>query len=457
MTKPATTPQFYAESVRGQYEILPYPARDPEKELATFYTGDCFSLDALNHMGWGGKRDFRKGFRVLVAGEGTGDVPVFMAEQLRGSENVEIVAIDLSSSSIAIAKKRLEVRGLSHLVTHHHMSILDLPNAGLGQFDAIECGGVLHHLDSPEEGLAALASVLKPDGVMSIMVYAFYGRLAVYMIQVLMHFLMDADAHPQTKLDIAREFLNAIPPTHWLAHTLNRYQNEIEEPTGSGAYDLFLHSTDRAYTVPQIYDWVEGAGLTFGGFCAEWSGRAAYMPETYTKSPLIRAIVAEKPERERQTIAELMNGTIRKHFFYASKRHLPAATFDEEMFVILSLRQTTYPDFIPTLCAELAPLAVGDQLYQTVTTLRAPVLIVTKNTHTIALLEQFLETQTIGEWIDLVTKKTTAKRADVRTDLEQLYEELHRCLRVYLRHPSVPPYRSAMEVMMHHKKNRENA
>ena len=30
-----------------------------------------------------------------------------------------------------------------------------------------------------------------------------------------------------------------------------------EVSTGAGAYDLFLHSQDRAFTVDQLYDWIE--------------------------------------------------------------------------------------------------------------------------------------------------------------------------------------------------------
>ena len=30
-----------------------------------------------------------------------------------------------------------------------------------------------------------------------------------------------------------------------------------EVSTGAGAYDLFLHSQDRAFTEDQLYDWIE--------------------------------------------------------------------------------------------------------------------------------------------------------------------------------------------------------
>ena len=50
-------------------------------------------------------------------------------------------------------------------------------------FDQIVCTGVLHHLENPDAGLAALRDVLKPDGAMHLMVYAPYGRTGIYMLQ----------------------------------------------------------------------------------------------------------------------------------------------------------------------------------------------------------------------------------------------------------------------------------
>ena len=38
-----------------------------------------------------------------------------------------------------------------------------------GDFDYVDCCGVLHHLDAPEAGLAALKAVLKPAGGMGVM------------------------------------------------------------------------------------------------------------------------------------------------------------------------------------------------------------------------------------------------------------------------------------------------
>src|SRR5690348_2765115 len=91
-TRDAMQPDYLPE-VRAQYEDYPYPARDPADEKRRLIPPVIDCLDALNHYCFSGRKDFRKDFRVLVAGGGTGDSVVFLAEQLRGTK-AEIVYLD---------------------------------------------------------------------------------------------------------------------------------------------------------------------------------------------------------------------------------------------------------------------------------------------------------------------------------------------------------------------------
>ena len=96
-----------------------------------------------------------------------------------------------------IAKQRAQIRGLNNIKWHLE-SILNIPKMNLGLFDYINCSGVLHHLESPDEGLKSINSVLKEDGVMGLMVYGQYGRTGVYQIQELAR-LVNGDEKSQQK------------------------------------------------------------------------------------------------------------------------------------------------------------------------------------------------------------------------------------------------------------------
>ena len=94
-----------SDTTRAQYEAYPYPPREPADEQHRLLAPVADSLDYLNHYGFSGRRDFDAPFRVLVAGGGTGDSLVFLAEQLR-DRPATVVYLDVSSTSMGIAKAR---------------------------------------------------------------------------------------------------------------------------------------------------------------------------------------------------------------------------------------------------------------------------------------------------------------------------------------------------------------
>jgi len=152
------------DPVRDQYEALPYPARDPRDEAKRLIEGSPSHLLEVNHYVFAGRRDFRRPFRALVAGGGTGDATVMLAQHLadRGCP-AEIVHLDLSDAAIRLAAARAGARGLG-FVRFVAGSLEDLPGLGLGRFDYIDCCGVLHHL--ADDKIADLSDFvpLKFDG-----------------------------------------------------------------------------------------------------------------------------------------------------------------------------------------------------------------------------------------------------------------------------------------------------
>lgn len=242
------------DRVKSQYEELPFPARDPADERKRLIGTWLDDLGLLNHHCFGGRRRFDSSFRVLVAGGGTGDGTIFLAEQLRGT-GARIVHLDFSAASIDIARRRAAMRGLTHIEWVQD-SLLALPRLGLGTFDYINCVGVLHHLSDPERGLDVLLQSLASDGAMAILVYGLYGRTGVYQLQEALRLLGCPAMSRQQQLTIAKAVLAALPRTNWFL----RGEDLIgDHRTGAdaGIYDLLLHSQDRAYTVPQLYEWFE--------------------------------------------------------------------------------------------------------------------------------------------------------------------------------------------------------
>lgn len=304
-------------AVRNQYTEFPYPVREPEGERERLLERLLGQVALIDQLFWAGRRPIDSGFCVLDAGCGTGDTTIFLAEQLRDS-GARVVALDFSHASLAVARRRAEVRGLTN-IEFVEASMLDLPALGLGRFDYIVSAGVLHHLASPEDGLATLARALKPDGGIGLMVYGAYGRAEIYLLQELFRRIAPPEMEAEQRLRIVKRTLTRLRPEHPAAIYGDSWQAESGEHGDVGLYDLFLHSQDRAYTVPQIYDWLEHAGLELLSF----GFPVAYDPKTW--APAVE--VTARSSRERHAVAELLHGRMGNHTFFAARAgHAPPAS-----------------------------------------------------------------------------------------------------------------------------------
>jgi len=122
------------KQVQDHYLDYPYPLRNPDDDKKRIIRTHEGFLSNINHHIYNGKQDFKKGYRVLVAGGGTGDSAVWLAKQLMEYPKSEVVYIDFSKKSMDIAKKRAANHGITN-ITWIEDSILNIPRLKLGKFD----------------------------------------------------------------------------------------------------------------------------------------------------------------------------------------------------------------------------------------------------------------------------------------------------------------------------------
>jgi SAM-dependent methyltransferase len=315
----------YLQSVRDQYEAYPYPLRNPEDERVRLENSWHDFLEVINFYCFKGKQNFSGPFRVLVAGGGTGDQTIFLAEQLRYNRRAEIVHLDFSATSMAIAKRRAEVRKLTN-ITWVHQSVLNLPSLPVGQFDYINCAGVLHHLENPAAGLEALRAVLHEQGAMMVMLYGTYGRTGVYQVQQLLSMINANESSSQDKLANAKAVLQSLPKTNWFKRGEDLIGDHKEFGDG-GIYDVFLHAQDRPFTVKEVYALVEGCGLQLIELIER--GRSKYMVESYIRDANLLGNLQKLPKKDQQAIAELIAGDLIVHNCYAARQNATIAVLDD--------------------------------------------------------------------------------------------------------------------------------
>ena len=74
--------------------------------------------------------------------------------------------------------------------------------------------------------------------------------------------------------------------------------------------DALLHPNDRAYTVPQLYAWLERCGMSFG----RWVEQAPYLAQCgmVAKTPHAERLAA-LPAPQQHAAVELLRGTMFRH------------------------------------------------------------------------------------------------------------------------------------------------
>jgi SAM-dependent methyltransferase len=299
------------KTVREQYESYPYPLRDPSEGESDAIVGPLENLRIVNHHCFGGRRDWTRPFRVLVAGGGTGDASTDLGSQLQRIGGGEVVHLDLSEASQEVARSRAEAAGLDN-VTFVRGSLLDVASMDLGVFDYINCSGVLHHLEEPEQGAEALASVLAPEGCLGIMVYGELGRTGVYHAQEMLR-MLSGTRDAEGRLALARQLLPQLPHSNWLVQNdVMKWSSELDD---SEVFDRFLHSCDRAYRVPGAVDLMASAGLDVLHF----TPGLLFEPSTFLHDPELLAEIDRWPWLEQAAFTELLFGLIYKLSFFAGR------------------------------------------------------------------------------------------------------------------------------------------
>jgi SAM-dependent methyltransferase len=288
-----------AERVRRFYETHPYPR--PVEGLDDYRSAweDEGRRRAMHHLVWPGVPFESPGRRVLVAGCGTAQG----ARYALRDPGHEVLGIDVSEASLEATRTLKERYGLDNL----ELARLPIEDAGEleREFDLVVCTGVLHHLPDPLRGLGALSRVLAPGGVLHLMVYAPYGRTGVYMMQRYGRLLGLGTS--EAEIDDLAASLREIPPHHPLRFL---FEKSPDFRSHAGLADALLNPQDRAYTVPELLELVESAGLRFG----RWVRQASYQP--YCGAPLLTPhrdrLAALDPEAQWAAM-ELFRGTMVRH------------------------------------------------------------------------------------------------------------------------------------------------
>jgi len=295
---PHAGPAVPGDAVQAFYDRHPYPRPVADLERDRLLWRDPVRRRADYHLLWP-TDPYREDEQILIAGCGTSQAARYAIRNPAAS----VTAIDVSSASLDHTRELQRQHGLTNL------EIFELPVERAHElersFDRIVCTGVLHHLRDPDAGLRALRGVLKRSGAIHLMVYASYGRAGIYMLQEYCRRMGVGDTDEEIRDLVA--VLRLLPRGHPLTHIL-RESPDVDRPDALA--DALLNPRDQAYTVSQLFDYIERNGLRFG----RWYRQAPYLPQCGDLAQTAHGQrLAQLPGPAAYAAVELLRGTLARH------------------------------------------------------------------------------------------------------------------------------------------------
>ncbi len=303
-----------ADVVSRQYERYRYPAPIEDLEVWLANNWEWFDPSHAHRILWP-EQEYKPDLDILIAGCGTNQASVFAFM----NPDAKVVAVDISQPSLDHQQYLKDKHGLFNLELRH-LPVEELPTLGL-DFDLIVSTGVLHHLADPQAGMNAVASCLRPDGVIGVMLYAKNGRIGINLLQSVFRDL--GLGQNESSLALVRQTLSLLPA----GHPVQSYLNSARDLTSdAGLVDTFLHGRERDFTVGDCIDLVTSAGLTFQG----WYFKAPYYPHDMFSAPnQVYPAISALPEPMQWSVMERLHAVNACHFFMARRPEQPKESLQD--------------------------------------------------------------------------------------------------------------------------------
>ncbi len=245
-----------SQAVRDQYEENPYPlwvkASLSDKPRSIKQVVQLIKLDLDVN-----KQKFSSHPNILIAGCGTGHHALSTASKFL---NCQVLALDLSLSSLSYAKRKTQEQGVSN-IQYMQGDILQLKDF-TKKFDIIESVGVLHHMDDPLAGWKILVGKLKNGGLMKIGLYSDIARKSI----VATRELIAQKNYTTSQDDIRRCRAEIFELNQYSNHIIGQLVKMNDFYSLSECRDLIFHVQEHRFTLPQIESALNELGLRFLGF-----------------------------------------------------------------------------------------------------------------------------------------------------------------------------------------------
>ena len=308
-------------AVQRLYDTYPFPPEPLLDEPPPGYNWRWNWLAAFNFCT--GQKPPRQNIRVLDAGCGTGVGTEYLVHL---NPQASVVGIDLSTRALSVAKERCQRSGAKR-VEFHHLSLYDAAQLE-GEFDLINCVGVLHHLPDPIRGIQSLAAKLAPGGLMHIFVYAELGRWEIQLMQKAIALLQgNQRGDYQDGVQVGRQIFAALPEANRLVKR-EKERWSLENQRDANFADMYVHPQEIDYNIETLFELIDASSLDFIGFS---NPRSWEIEPLLGKNPELIKRAEGLSDRERYRVIELLNPEAVTHYeFFLGRAPLAKANWSSD-------------------------------------------------------------------------------------------------------------------------------
>jgi SAM-dependent methyltransferase len=265
--------------------------------------------------------------RILDAGCGTGSGTDYL---IHLNPAAAVTAIDLSEKALEVAEERCNRSG----VIAKHAKPVQFFNLKLeeatqleGEFDFINCVGVLHHLPEPDKGIQALAKKLKPGGILHIFVYAELGRGEIALMQKAIALLQgDQRGDYRDGVKVGREIFANLPENNRILQQDKKLWS-LENHRDESFADMYVHPQEIDYNVETLFDLIEASGLDFVGFS---NPKYWQLERLLGESDELMARAKGLSDRALYRLIELLDPSLTHYEFFLSKPPLEQEDWSDD-------------------------------------------------------------------------------------------------------------------------------
>jgi SAM-dependent methyltransferase len=311
-------------AVQKLYDTYPFPPEPLLDEPPPGYNWRWNWLAAYNFCT--GQKPQKQDIRILDAGCGTGVGTEYLVHL---NPQASVLGIDLSRGALDVARERCRRSGAER-VEFHHLSLYDVGQLD-GEFDLINCVGVLHHLPDPIRGIQALAPKLAPGGLMHIFVYAQLGRWEIQLMQKAIALLQgERRGDYRDGVNLGRQLFESLPENNRLVKR-ERERWSLENQRDANFADMYVHPQEIDYNIETLFELIDASGLEFIGFS---NPRYWQLERLFGKNPELMERAKQLRDRELYRLIELLDPDVSHYEFFLGRSPLPKADWSSDEALI---------------------------------------------------------------------------------------------------------------------------